>query len=182
MLAAASIGAIWSSTSPDFGINVSNLSAEQPLLCPRQRWGWGIWVADGFCSLQPCCHLLAQPSTPELFQLHKPSSRSVVTTHFQLGGLSGFSCSLLGYFQMGSMVLVSFCYIKYASEQQCSRVVWSLLFFPSPTQAAYPHSDSTPQFLCLSCPILCSCQGELSTTLVGFFPQGFICHQWGILY
>lgn len=92
MLAAASIGAIWSSTSPDFGINVSNLSAEQPLLCPSQRWGWAIWVADGFGSLQPCCHLLAQPSTPELFQLHKPSSPSVVTTDFQLGALSGFSC------------------------------------------------------------------------------------------
>lgn len=158
MLAAASIGAIWSSTSPDFGINVSSLSAcaEQ---CPRLAWGWWVQVADGFCSLQPCCHLLAQPDTPELFQL-------AFTADLQLGHLSGFSCSLLGYFHMHSMILVGFHYIKCKNEQQCSRVVCLL---PKSCPRLSHTPISTLQFLCQVLPSFAACQGELSTTLVGLF-------------
>lgn len=65
-------------------------------------------------------------AAPELFQLPRTArthSLTLVTTDFQLGDLSGFSYSLLGYLQMDSMVLVSFYDIKYGNEQQCNRVV-----------------------------------------------------------
>jgi len=52
MLAAASIGAIWSSTSPDFGINVSSpvVHSRKAAIAFDKRDKDKL-VADGFCSL-----------------------------------------------------------------------------------------------------------------------------------
>lgn len=52
MLAAASIGAIWSSTSPDFGINVSSpiVHFRKAVIVFDSREEDKL-VADGFCSL-----------------------------------------------------------------------------------------------------------------------------------
>lgn len=52
MLAAASIGAIWSSTSPDFGINVSSpiVHFRKAVVVFDKREEDKL-VADGFCSL-----------------------------------------------------------------------------------------------------------------------------------
>lgn len=66
MLAAASIGAIWSSTSPDFGINVSSLvghSKKAIVVILTNVVDSDKLEADGFWSLQCYCHHVAQPST-----------------------------------------------------------------------------------------------------------------------
>lgn len=68
MLAAASIGAIWSSTSPDFGINVSSLvHSKKAIVVILTNVDGCKLQADGFWSLQCYCHHVAQPSTSCFF-------------------------------------------------------------------------------------------------------------------
>lgn len=170
MLAAASIGAIWSSTSPDFGINVSSPVPVQSSPCWAQtQWGW--WVR-WLLSLQPCCHLLAQPSTPELFLLL--SVALLISTWEVWEALAAHSWDIFTCtpWSWGAFIILN--------VQMSSSAVWAWLFFPNPVPGLatlqFPHS----QFLCPGSPILCLLSGWTQHHPGWSVPQGFICQQWGI--
>lgn len=146
MLAAASIGAIWSSTSPDFGINVSNLAACAPSLRPRQTPGWWIQVTDGFCSLQSCCHLLAQPSAPWLFQLHQPARPGLSLLIFSSMGWVPWATRCWDIFRWALWSRWAFVILNMQMSSSATELSEVWLFFPNPAPGCsatlrFPHSN-----------------------------------------
>lgn len=144
MLAAASIGAIWSSTSPDFGINVSSLiiAGKLSLFHANEVMKWQILFT---------LVLLPPPGTAKYTRIFlattNPSFQLSIMTCSFVSWVS-LANSLLGYFQVEFIVFVSFYYIKCAIQQSYVGLGPS---FSNPS----PGCLATLQFLCISSPFLC---------------------------